>query len=40
MITVHHLHNSRSQHIFWMLEELNMEYEIVLYERDLKSIQG
>jgi len=27
MITVHHLNNSRSQRILWMLEELNLEYE-------------
>ena len=40
MITVHHLNNSRSQRILWMLEELNMEYEIVLYERDVKTLLG
>ena len=40
MITVHHLNNSRSQRSLWMLEELNQEYEIIGYERDLKTLQG
>ena len=40
MIKVHHLNNSRSQRILWMLEELNLEYEIVLYERDVKTLLG
>ena len=40
MIKVHHLNNSRSQRILWMLEELNQEYEIIGYERDLKTLQG
>ena len=40
MITLHHLNNSRSQRILWMLEELNLEYEIVLYERDEKTLLG
>jgi glutathione S-transferase len=34
MITVHHLNNSRSQRILWLLEELNIPYEIRRYERD------
>ncbi len=34
MITVHHLNNSRSQRILWLLEELGLEYEIKRYERD------
>jgi glutathione S-transferase len=34
MITVHHLNNSRSQRIIWLLEELGVDYEIKLYERD------
>jgi glutathione S-transferase len=34
MIVVHHLENSRSQRILWLLEELNVEYEIKLYKRD------
>ena len=40
MITVHHLNNSRSQRILWMLEELNLEYEIIHYERDVKTMQA
>lgn len=34
MIKVHHLNNSRSQRVLWMLEELGLDYEIVHYERD------
>ncbi len=34
MITVHHLNNSRSQRILWLLEELGVPYEIVQYQRD------
>ncbi|MBG51251.1 MAG: glutathione S-transferase [Alphaproteobacteria bacterium] len=34
MIKVHHLNNSRSQRILWMLEELGVPYEIVHYQRD------
>ncbi len=34
MITVHHLNNSRSQRVLWLLEELGLPYEIVKYERD------
>lgn len=34
MITVHHLNNSRSQRILWMLEELGVLYEIKFYQRD------
>ena len=34
MITVHHLNNSRSQRILWLLEELGADYEIVPYQRD------
>ncbi len=37
MITVHHLNNSRSQRILWLLEELNLDYEIRRYERDAKT---
>ena len=33
MITVHHLDNSRSQRVLWLLEELELEYEIVHYKR-------
>ena len=38
MITVHHLNNSRSQRILWLLEELDLQYEIVRYERDPKTM--
>lgn len=38
MITVHHLNNSRSQRVLWMLEELELPYEIVKYERDPKTM--
>jgi len=34
MITVHHLNNSRSQRILWLLEELGLDYEIKRYQRD------
>ncbi len=38
MIIVHHLNNSRSQRILWMLEELDMTYEIRFYKRDPKTM--
>ena len=34
MITVHHLNDSRSQRILWLLEELGVGYDIVQYRRD------
>lgn len=34
MIIVHHLNNSRSQRVLWLLEELGVPYEIRKYERD------
>ena len=34
MITLHHLNNSRSQRVLWLLEELGLEYDIQRYERD------
>ncbi len=34
VITVHHLNNSRSQRVLWLLEELGVPYEIKRYERD------
>ena len=37
-ITVHHLNNSRSQRVLWLLEELGLPYEIVHYERDAKTM--
>ena len=38
MITVHHLNNSRSQRVLWLLEELGLPYEIKRYERDPKTM--
>lgn len=38
MIVVHHLNNSRSQRILWLLEELGLEYELRKYERDPKTM--
>jgi len=38
MITVHHLNNSRSQRILWLLEELGVPYEIRRYQRDPKTM--
>ena len=38
MITVHHLNNSRSQRVLWLLEELGLDYEIRRYERDRKTM--
>ncbi len=34
MLTVHHLNNSRSQRVLWLLEELKLPYDIVHYQRD------
>ena len=34
MLTVHHLNNSRSQRVLWLLEELGVLYEVKRYERD------
>jgi glutathione S-transferase len=34
MITLHHLNNSRSQRILWLMEELNLPYEVKRYERN------
>ncbi len=38
MITVHHLNNSRSQRVLWLLEELGLEYEVKRYERNSKTM--
>ena len=38
MLTVHHLNNSRSQRVLWLLEELGVEYEIQRYQRDAKTM--
>ena len=34
MVVVHHLNNSRSQRVLWLLEELGVAYEVKRYERD------
>lgn len=38
MITVHHLNNSRSQRILWLLEELGLAYDIKRYQRDAETM--
>jgi glutathione S-transferase len=38
MITVHHLNNSRSQRVLWLLEELEIPYELQKYQRDAKTM--
>jgi glutathione S-transferase len=38
MITVHHLNNSRSQRVLWLLEELGVPYEVQKYQRDAKTM--
>ena len=40
MITVHHLNNSRSQRILWLLEELEVPYEIRRYERNAETMRA
>jgi glutathione S-transferase len=37
MIIVHHLENSRSQRVLWLLEEIGAPYEVKRYERDKKT---
>ena len=38
MITVHHLNNSRSQRVLWLLEELGLPYDIRKYQRDAQTM--
>lgn len=38
MIIVHHLNNSRSQRVLWLLEELGLDYEVRRYERDARTM--
>lgn len=38
MIVVHHLNNSRSQRVLWLLEELGLDYEVKRYQRDPKTM--
>ena len=40
MLIIHHLDNSRSQRILWLLEELNLEYKIETYKRVKKSLRA
>ena len=40
MINIHHLTNSRSQRVIWLLEELGLEYTISFHERDKKTRQA
>jgi glutathione S-transferase len=38
MVTVHHLNNSRSQRVLWLLEELGVPYDVKRYQRDAKTM--
>jgi glutathione S-transferase len=38
MIVVHHLNNSRSQRVLWLLEELGVPYEVKRYQRDASTM--
>jgi glutathione S-transferase len=38
MIVVHHLNNSRSQRVLWLLEEMGIDYEVKRYQRDAKTM--
>jgi hypothetical protein len=38
MIIVHHLENSRSQRVLWLLEELGLDYEVRRYRRDPRTL--
>lgn len=40
MITVHHLNNSRSQRVLWLLEELGLPYDVRGYARDPKTLRA
>jgi glutathione S-transferase len=40
MITIHHLNNSRSQRVLWLLEELGLPYEVTRYERDPRTMRA
>jgi glutathione S-transferase len=37
MLTLHHLNDSRSQRILWLLEELGVPYEMKFYQRDART---
>jgi glutathione S-transferase len=38
MILVHHLNNSRSQRVLWLLEELGLDYDVKRYERNAQTL--
>jgi glutathione S-transferase len=38
LIKVHHLNNSRSQRVLWLLEEIGLDYEAIRYQRDAKTM--
>ncbi len=38
MLTIHHLENSRSQRVLWLLEELGLAYTVKRYERDTQTM--
>jgi glutathione S-transferase len=38
LIIVHHLNNSRSQRVLWLLEELGLDYEVKRYQRDSQTM--
>ena len=38
MLTLHHLNNSRSQKIVWLLEELELDYRLECYQRDPEQV--
>ena len=40
MITVHHLENSRSQRVLWLLEELGLAYDVKRYARDPETLRA
>ena len=40
MLKLHHLNNSRSQKILWLLEELELTYELVKYQRHPETLMG
>ena len=40
MLTLHHLSNSRSQKIVWLLEELELPYDLIRHQRDPATLMG
>ena len=38
MVAVHHLNNSRSQRVLWLLEELGLDYNVIRYQRDSETM--